>query len=194
MCRCRFAWFGYLWVMDQPTAYAPSYLGLGSNIGDRRGHLVCAVAAIRAFAPIRGISRVYETEPVGFDAQDPFLNVVLCIEAACSPESLLRRVKAIEADVGRSPTFRNGPREIDIDVLLCGELQLSGEALHLPHPRMTVRAFVLRPLADLAPDLVVPGTGRTVREILETGGPWERAEPLFEGGQLLDATGHQEDR
>lgn len=162
------------------------FLGLGSNLGDRRVHLAAALRAIGDFARIAAISRVYETQPVGYTDQGPFLNLVVRISTELTPESLLRRIKAIEVEVGRSPSFRNGPREIDIDLLLCGSTQIRGPILDLPHPRMAERAFVLRPMADLAPDLEVPGTGRTVTELLETGGPWEKAEPAFDGSDLLE--------
>lgn len=172
--------------MQNRTEVGPIFLALGSNVGDRRAHLAAALRAIAGFARIEAISTVYETEPVGFAGQGPFLNLVVRISTSLSPEALLRRIKAIESEVGRSPTFRNGPREIDIDLLLFGETRVHGPILELPHPRMARRAFVLRPLADLAADLVVPGTGRTVSALLAAGGPWERVEPVFDGAELLE--------
>lgn len=122
---------------------------------------------------------------MGFAEQDAFWNLVARIETVLPPASLLDAVQRIEAAVGRTPTFRNGPREIDIDLLLYGEVVLHTAALEVPHPRMTGRAFVLRPLAELAPDLPLPHTGRTARDHLEHDGPFERAVSLFPGSTLL---------
>lgn len=140
------------------------YLGLGSNIEPRRAHLAAAVDRLRiAFSGLRA-SAVYETEPWGYTDQAAFLNMAVQIQSDLAPVALLRVVKNIEVEIGRTPTFRWGPRVIDIDILIYGQEQVALSDLQIPHPRMMERAFVLAPLSDLAPELVVPGTGLSVRE------------------------------
>ncbi len=138
-----------------------AFLALGSNLGDRRQHLRDAIARLRATAGVNllRLSRVYETEPVGVTEQPQFLNMVAEIEIAdgISGRGLLEIVKAIELELGRIERERWGPREIDIDVLLVGEEQVKEADFELPHPRMWERAFVMVPLAELAPDLRGPG-------------------------------------
>ena len=145
-----------------------AFLALGSNLGDRLQHLRDAIARLRATPGVnlRRLSRVYETEPVGVTEQPQFLNMVTEIEIAdgISGRDLLRTVKAIESELGRIGRDRWGPREIDIDVLLVGEEQVKEADFELPHPRMWERAFVMVPLAELAPDLPGPG-GKTAGEI-----------------------------
>jgi len=139
------------------------YLGLGSNEGDRRGHLEDAVRAL----PEHGVlvtasSSVYETEPVG-DVLDQreFFNACAAVETELEPEALLDVCKAVERALGRVPGgIRHGPRPIDIDLLLLDEVELSTERLTLPHPEVLARRFVLVPLLELDPDLVVPRAGR----------------------------------
>ncbi len=134
------------------------YLGLGSNIGQRRAHLQAAVAQL----PVRGVevlaaSSVYDTEPVGLVLDQPvFLNACLAIETAFAPEQLLDACKAVERAVGRTAGIRHGPRVIDVDVLLLGDAQLRSRRLTLPHPDITSRRFVLVPLLDLDPSLALP--------------------------------------
>lgn len=141
------------------------YIGLGGNLGDR---MACLQDALRRMAPDMrwdAVSRVYATDPVGFLDQGEFLNAVARGETALPPEDLLARLKTIEADMGRRPGPRNGPREIDLDVLLYGGLVRENPPPALPHPRMHERAFVLRPLADIDPEAVIPGHG-TARDLL----------------------------
>ncbi|MDP9293860.1 MAG: 2-amino-4-hydroxy-6-hydroxymethyldihydropteridine diphosphokinase [Actinomycetota bacterium] len=139
------------------------YLGLGSNVGDRRANLQAAVDAL----PGRGVrvlasSSVYETEPVGevLDQRE-FLNACVRIETALDPEALLDACKAIERELGREPEgpgyVRHGPRPIDVDVLLLGELRHESARLTLPHPEVRSRRFVLAPLLELDPEMKVPG-------------------------------------
>jgi 2-amino-4-hydroxy-6-hydroxymethyldihydropteridine diphosphokinase len=145
------------------------YLSLGSNLGDRERNLEAALEklACRDFC-VNRVSSVYETEPV--DTNDPrwFLN--LAVEAATDlfPMQLLWRIGKVEHALGRVRTVTNGPRTIDIDILLYGRAVIHSPALEVPHPRMAQRRFVLAPLAELAPDLRHPVTRRTVREMLDT--------------------------
>jgi 2-amino-4-hydroxy-6-hydroxymethyldihydropteridine diphosphokinase len=147
-----------------------AYLALGTNIGDRDGHLRQAVARLRAAPGVNFLcaSRVYETEPMGVTDQPRFLNMVVEIEvgSSVSARDLLRLAKQIEGEVGRTKPERWGPREIDIDVLLVGDEQIKEEDFELPHPRMWERAFVMVPLAELAPELKAP-SGETAAELAE---------------------------
>jgi GTP cyclohydrolase-4 len=144
------------------------YLALGSNLGDRRGNLSAALQRLREIVDIQAVSSVYETEPVGYLDQPRFLNMVCSGKTQLSPQELLQSAKAIEGALGRQATFRNGPRTIDIDILLYDELLLEQEHLTIPHPRMHERAFVLAPLAEIAPEVVLPGSNRTIRGLLAT--------------------------
>ncbi len=134
------------------------YLGLGANIGRPIDRLAAAVSAIAASDAIglRRLSSVYLTRPVGYANQPDFLNMVIAIEAETTPERLLEITAAIEHRLGRVRGTRNGPRAIDIDILMCGNIRLATRQLELPHPRMTARQFVLVPLAEIAPELLLP--------------------------------------
>ena len=142
------------------------YLALGSNIGNRQKNLSAALQMLREVVDIHKISSVYETEPVGYLDQPRFLNMVCYGQTASSPDGLLRSAKAIEEALGRQPSFRNAPRPIDIDILLYDNLCLETEHLTIPHPRMSERAFVLVPLAEIAPTAIEPISGKTVQELL----------------------------
>src|SRR5437588_102970 len=150
-----------------PVATHTVYLGLGSNLGDRRGNLAAALQRLREVFEITSVSSVYDTEPVGFADQPRFLNIVLKGQTALDPEALLDYVKQIEAKLGRQPSFRYGPRPIDIDILLYDDLHIEQDNLTIPHPRMAERAFVLVPLAEIAPESVEPVSGKTAQELLE---------------------------
>ena len=159
------------------------YLGLGSNVGVRENNLRQALKFLKGHGDaVQQVSPVYETDPMGYADQPAFLNCVCRFETDLKPKDLLSTVKGIEGLVGRTPTFQNGPREIDIDILLYGDVVMSTETLTIPHLRLTERAFVLVPLADIAPDVVNPGTGRTVAELL---GSVEGKEGVRLWGQLL---------
>jgi 2-amino-4-hydroxy-6-hydroxymethyldihydropteridine diphosphokinase len=141
-----------------------AYLGLGSNLGDRASHLQFGLDGMAARAGrVVAISPVYETEPVGGPAQPDYLNAVVVVETELSPRDLLGVAKALEAEAGREPPDperRWGPRPLDIDILLVGDERVDEPDLVVPHPRIHQRAFVLAPLADVAPDLVVaPSAG-----------------------------------
>jgi 2-amino-4-hydroxy-6-hydroxymethyldihydropteridine diphosphokinase len=144
------------------------YLSLGSNLGDRERNLGAALGklASRDFC-ISRVSSVYETEPVDTNDQRWFLN--LAVEAATDlfPMQLLWRIAKVEHALGRVRTVTNGPRTIDIDILLYSRAVIHSPALEVPHPRMAQRRFVLAPLAELAPDLRHPVTRRTIREMLD---------------------------
>lgn len=152
-----------------------AYLGLGSNLGDRETNLQAACEALD-WGPVRLLrcSKRYETEPVGGpDGQPWFLNQVCEVETRMSPEELLERCLAIETALGRrrEQEQRWGPRVIDVDLLLFGDLTRDSPTLTLPHPRLAVRAFVLIPLAELDPEISVPGMGRVDALLKRCGDP-----------------------
>jgi len=152
-----------------PPAVRRAFLGLGSNLGDRRAALRQAVAALREGGDITAVSPLYETEPVGGpEDQGAFLNIVVELATADSPRQLLIRCQALEEAAHRVRTVRFGPRTLDADVLLVGDLVVDEPDLVVPHPRLWERRFVLAPLADLAPDLVpaenlIAAGGKVVR-------------------------------
>jgi 2-amino-4-hydroxy-6-hydroxymethyldihydropteridine diphosphokinase len=151
----------------------PGYLGLGSNVGDRRGHLVAAVRELPAHGvQVLASSSVYETEPVGLVLdQRQFYNACLRVETSLGPDELLRACKAVERALGRAPGgVRHGPRPIDVDVLLLGDLQHCTERLILPHPEVRSRRFVLVPLLELDPGLTLPD-GTRLADALAALGP-----------------------
>jgi len=143
------------------------YLGLGSNLGDREAMLQAAVRALESLRlHILRLSPVYETEPVDVSGQHWFLNQVAEAETDLFPLQLLHRTAKVEAQLGRRRLAPQGPRTIDIDILLYGNSIVTTPALEIPHPRFRARRFVLAPLADLAPRLRDPVTRKTVRELL----------------------------
>jgi len=131
-----------------------AYVALGSNQGDRRAHLRSAVAGLPG---VQRVSGIYETDPVGGPAQEPFLNCVVELETSLGPHELLARCQQLEEAADRVRDVRWGPRTLDIDILLYDDVEVATHDLHIPHPRMAERRFVLRPLADLAPDRCPPG-------------------------------------
>lgn len=166
---------------------ATVFLGLGTNLGDREANLRAALRMLRDVVRIEAVSSVYESEPVGYRAQPDFWNLVVRAGTRLEPSALLEAVRGIERALGREPSFRNAPRVMDIDLLLYDDVELDLPELTLPHPRMLERAFVLKPLAEVAPDVVHPATGRTFREHAAEAERLERAVPLFPGERLLEA-------
>ncbi len=142
------------------------YLGLGSNLGDREANLGTALAALSCRIMIDKVSPVYETEPVGYADQPWFLNLVCCGQTIMEPYDLLAFVKMIERQMGREENFPNGPRPIDIDILFFGNWLVTADELVIPHPRIAERGFVLVPLARIAPKLVHPKSGKTIKDLL----------------------------
>jgi 2-amino-4-hydroxy-6-hydroxymethyldihydropteridine diphosphokinase len=154
------------------------YLGLGSNVGDREGHLRAALRLLREHGvEVEATSSLYETEPVGEILDQPdFLNAVVRVKADLEPEALLDLCKAIEVEQGRMMGApRHGPRPLDIDLLLMGELEFETERLTLPHREVTSRRFVLVPLLELDPQLTLPD-GTRLSEALAALGEGERVE------------------
>lgn len=164
------------------------YLGLGSNLGDRDAMLRAAVARLRAVVAVSHVSSVYDTAPLLVTDQPRFHNAAIAGATALEPLELLRAAKAIERELGRVPGgVRYGPRAIDIDLLFYGDLSLHSDELTLPHPRIAERAFVLAPLAEIAPGRTLPGLGATAAELLSrldapNAADVQRLGPLFPPG------------
>jgi 2-amino-4-hydroxy-6-hydroxymethyldihydropteridine diphosphokinase len=156
------------------------YLGLGSNVGDRGGHLRAAIEMLgERGVEVEAASSAYETEPVGEVLDQPdFLNAAIRIRTELEPEDLLDVCKQVEAERGRQiDAPRHSPRPLDVDLLLLGDLELSTDRLTLPHPEVTSRRFVLAPLLELDPDLTLPG-GTRLGDALAALGPGQRVENL----------------
>jgi 2-amino-4-hydroxy-6-hydroxymethyldihydropteridine diphosphokinase len=143
------------------------YFALGSNLGDRLENLQKARDALAPAVSIDKCSSIYDTPPWGYKDQPSFLNQVVSGKTTLLPLELLAYLKKTEEKLGRQRIFRYGPRLVDIDILLYDELIMVTSTLVIPHPRMLERGFVLVPLAEIAPDLIIPGTQRSVKEHLQ---------------------------
>lgn len=143
-----------------------AYIALGANLGDRVATIESALRGLGDFGCITNVSALYETDPVGFDDQPRYLNAVAEIETELSPDALLDALLRVEAEHGRVRTFANAPRTLDLDLLLYDDQRRSSPRLTLPHPRMHERAFVLVPLAEIAPDVRVPGLESRASDLL----------------------------
>ena len=142
------------------------FIALGTNLGDRLANLARAQALLAKKVRIVRESSIYETAPWGVTDQPAFLNQVIEGKTTSDPDRLLVFLKQIEEQMGRQKTYRYGPRLIDLDILLMDDLVVSFPELIIPHPRMVERAFVMVPLDEIAPDLIIPGTSRTVHNLL----------------------------
>ncbi len=142
------------------------YIGLGTNLGDRWRNILRAIEALRSVMEVDRVSPVYETAPWGYVDQPPFFNAVVEGRTDKEPLALLDELKRLENELGRRPSFRYGPRVIDLDLLLYGSRVLVHPRLVLPHPTIPERAFVLVPLADLIPDFVHPVLKKRISEML----------------------------
>lgn len=142
-------------------------VALGSNVGDRRAHLDAAVSRLRDLLDNLTVSPYYDTVPAGVSGPQPlYLNAAVVGDTALSARDLLNALMVIEQENGRLRPYRNAPRTLDLDLVLYGDAVIAEPDLIVPHPRFRERRFVLEPLADIAPELRDPGTGRTIRELL----------------------------
>ncbi len=144
-----------------------AYISAGSNLGDRRANLEFALNSLAKAGKVTRISSYFETEPVGFENQPWFLNIAIELMTRLTPSELLSLCQSIEASCGRVRAFPNGPRTLDMDILLYGDTVIDQENLTIPHPRLTVRRFVLEPLAQIAPDTRHPILKKSIRSLLE---------------------------
>lgn len=142
------------------------YLGLGTNLGNRPANLENARKALQQAMTVLRASSIYETEPWGFQDQPAFLNQVLKVSTSFEPLKLLDFLKNVEAEMGRLANFRYGPRLIDLDILLYGRQVIKTQGLQIPHPHLHERAFVLEPLAEIAPNLVHPLMHKRISTLL----------------------------
>jgi len=141
------------------------YLSLGSNVGDRAAQLRNAIARLDAAGRVVAQSSLYETEPVEFTEQPWFLNCAVALETYTTPQQLMTTILAIEEEMGRKRVQKKGPRTLDIDILLFGNMIVKSKRLTIPHPAMQHRRFVLEPLAEIAPEAVHPVFNKTIREL-----------------------------
>jgi 2-amino-4-hydroxy-6-hydroxymethyldihydropteridine diphosphokinase len=143
------------------------YLSLGSNVGDRASQLLSAVGRLETTGRVVAVSSFYETEPVEFTPQPWFLNCAVALESSQTPQQLMDSILLIEQEMGRRRLQKKGPRTIDIDILLFDDAVVDSPELTIPHPALHQRRFALKPLAEIAPDVLHPVWKKAVRELLE---------------------------
>ncbi|RMG95305.1 MAG: 2-amino-4-hydroxy-6-hydroxymethyldihydropteridine diphosphokinase [Chloroflexi bacterium] len=161
------------------------FFSLGTNLGRRRHNLQQAIAGLRRYVTITAVSPVYETDPWGPVPQPPFLNICVAATTTLDPITLFTYCQQLEKELGREKTVRWGPRLIDIDLLFYDTLIYQNSALTIPHPRIGERAFVLYPLADIAPDFIHPQTGQKIADMATAVSPdtiRRLPQPLLEPG------------
>lgn len=154
-------------MVDTGATAVDLYIGLGSNLGDRRAYLEAALEALARWPDGRfaAVSSIYETAPLGYLEQPAFYNAVAHLTTRSPPEQVLQRLMAIEGAHGRQRSIHWGPRTLDLDLLLYGDRIVQTATLEVPHPHLTRRAFVLEPLLEIAPGLVHPRTGQPLAAI-----------------------------
>jgi 2-amino-4-hydroxy-6-hydroxymethyldihydropteridine diphosphokinase len=157
---------------------APVYLSLGSNVGDREAHLREAQDRLGAAGRVAIVSSVYETEPVELIEQAWFLNCVVALETAQTPQQLMTSILKIEEAMGRRRLQKKGPRIIDIDILLFGDTVLNSQEVTIPHPAMHERRFVLEPLAEIAPEVRHRVLKKTILELRDALPPGQAVRKL----------------
>jgi 2-amino-4-hydroxy-6-hydroxymethyldihydropteridine diphosphokinase len=146
------------------------YIGLGSNLGDRKKNITNATVILGSvMGDIKILSSIYETKPWGFSSNNLFLNAVILIETDCTPETCLQMAKRIEEEMGRTYAHheRYEDRVIDIDILLYDDITIHTESLTIPHPLIQEREFVLQPLSEIAPELIHPVLNKPIKDLLE---------------------------
>ena len=169
-----------------------AYISIGSNLGDRMGYIKKALHLINVQEKVQltRVSSFYETEPVGYLDQAKFINGVFSLETAHSPHALLQILQGIETSLERKRTVRWGPRTMDLDILLFSNIVLQDSVLTVPHPRLVERAFVLVPLAEIAPSLLHPVTGKTISQHLEElGGLGESSYSVVRSQESVEGLG-----
>ena len=160
-----FVWNLALGIDKLPGVPKLVYLSLGSNMGERAENLNRAIQLLAGLGEVRAVSALYETEPVGFTAQPWFLNCAVALDTEKMPKQLLAAILALEQEMGRRRLQKNGPRTIDIDILLFGNSIINTKGLIVPHPALHLRRFVLEPLAEIAPHVRHPVFKRTIQEL-----------------------------
>jgi 2-amino-4-hydroxy-6-hydroxymethyldihydropteridine diphosphokinase len=168
------------------------WLGLGSNVGDKRGNIQQALDRIAGACRLLAVSSIYKTEPVGFQDQDWFLNCAVKVATEQRPRALLEWLKSIEQELGRTHRIKNGPRTIDLDILLYDDLVVDEDGLAIPHPRMHERLFVLAPLREIAPSLLHPVLDATIEALAGSLRDPKRVE-LYERASRLAGEGASHD-
>ncbi len=161
-----------------------AYIGLGSNLGDKKANCRKAIALLAKNNRVVRASSLYCTEPVGFAEQDDFVNAVVELETSLSPKALLDQCLAIEKELGRVRTIHWGPRTIDVDILFYGDVIIDAPELIIPHPQLHTRRFVLAPLCELAPQAVHPKLRKTAAELLLDLPDHQRVTRCEENGTL----------